>query len=272
VGDGVPGGGADLAERGVEACPGVIELAAGRRPERDGLDAVHAGVPEVGGGIDAGEQVLETGCLVGVRVVAGAMHGNGADRRDAPVEAGGYLDVHARVPGLAGEQARDGLPVPGRRDGAAGQGGPGAEDLAEIGHAGCQRLADGRAQEIPSPADGGLADAEERAGDVLGEVLAHQGDDHRHRPEQPDRRGPAARCRDVPDATRDAGGQLGQLPARQSRNSLVPQRLLRGKSGVSTTRDSMAGAVLISSATRRYALIHSHICGNVDNIYDRTSG
>jgi hypothetical protein len=36
-------------------------LAAGRGPERDVLDAVDAGVAEVGGGIEAGEQVFQPG-------------------------------------------------------------------------------------------------------------------------------------------------------------------------------------------------------------------
>ena len=48
-------------------------------------------------------------------------------------------------------------------------------------------LSDQRAQQVPSPAHGGLADTEDRTGEGLGDVLAHQTHHQRHRAEQTQR-------------------------------------------------------------------------------------
>jgi hypothetical protein len=58
AGDGAFGGGADAAEFGVERGLGLVEPVAGRGPVRDDGDAVHAGVAQVGGGREAGQQVF----------------------------------------------------------------------------------------------------------------------------------------------------------------------------------------------------------------------
>jgi len=57
-------------------------------------------------------------------------------------------------------------------------------------------------------------------------------------------------CRHLADESHDTRGQLAQLPARQPRNSLVPQRLLLLASRYVTARDSTARAVLISTVIR----------------------
>src|ERR1700730_4534889 len=57
-GDGACDGGADGAELVVESGLGLVEVPFGRGPERDDVDAVNADVAEIGGGGDAGQEVL----------------------------------------------------------------------------------------------------------------------------------------------------------------------------------------------------------------------
>ena len=100
-------GSPDGAEAGVEGDLGVVECPAGRGAVWDGRDALDSGIAEVGDGVVAGDQVFEAGGGVGVRVVAGAVDGDRADRGHVSAEGCGDLDVHAGVPGLAGVQVQD---------------------------------------------------------------------------------------------------------------------------------------------------------------------
>ena len=94
-----------------------MQVAAGRGPVWHEGDALHAGVAQVGGGREAGEEVFEAGGGEGMGVVPGAVYRVRADGRDAAAEGGGDLQVHAGVAGLAGEQVRECRPVPGGCDG-----------------------------------------------------------------------------------------------------------------------------------------------------------
>jgi len=59
----------------------------------------------------------------------------------------------------------------------------------------------------------GWADPEDGPGDLLGDVLAHQRDDHRHRPDQADPGRAAAWPGDVAGPLEDPCRQFVQLPA-----------------------------------------------------------
>jgi hypothetical protein len=200
VRDGSLDGGSDGAEVLVEPDPdpGLVQPAAGRGAERDDGNPVDAGVAEVGGGVHAGDQVLQARSGEGVRVVAGAGHGRRADRGEVAGHGGGDLDGHPRVPCLAGEQARDRRPVPDRADGAVHQQCSLPGELARAGHQLGEHLPDQRPQQVPAPGHGGLADPEDGPGDLLGDVLAHQRNHHRHRAQQADRGRAAAAAHHVP--------------------------------------------------------------------------
>ena len=98
---------------------------------------------------------------------------------------------------------------------------------AGCGHAILEHLPDQRPEQVPAPGDGGLADAEDGPGDLLCDVLAHQRDHHRHRPEQADGGRSAAGPHHVPGPPQYPQRQLVQLLIAQSGENLVPQRLLR---------------------------------------------
>src|SRR5258707_13863109 len=55
---------------------------------------------------------------------------------------------------------------------------PGPGDLARLRHQLGEHLADQRPEQVPAPADGGLADPEDGPGRLLGDVGAHQRDHH----------------------------------------------------------------------------------------------
>ena len=203
-----------------------VEVGAGESLVRDGVDPVDADVAQVGEGGVVGEDVRQAGCGVGVRVVAGAVHGDRADRDEGAVEGGGDLQVHAGVAGLGGEQVRYVGPVPGRAHRAVDQHRSPSDDLAGVGYDLGQDVADHGSQQVPAAADGGLADPEHRPGEVLGHVLAYQAHHQGHRAEQPQREGSTRGDELVTAQPVYPGHQIGELLIVQSCHSLVPQQLL----------------------------------------------
>src|ERR1700730_8109784 len=100
------------------------------------------------------------------------MDGGRPDRCDLAGEGRGDLDVHAREMHLAGEQVGYVFPVPGRGDRAVDQGGSTADDLTWVRDEARNGPLDDRPEQGPAAAHGGLADPEERARPLLGDVLA----------------------------------------------------------------------------------------------------
>src|SRR6185312_13378877 len=94
-------GGADLAQRGVELDLAGSEVDAGESLVRNGVDSRDADVAQIGHRGVVGEHLGQPGCGEGVRVVAGAMHRDRADRGKCAVEGGRDLQVHAGYPALA---------------------------------------------------------------------------------------------------------------------------------------------------------------------------
>jgi hypothetical protein len=161
-----------------------VEVATGRSLERDDLDALDAEVTQVRRGRHIGERSGEARGGEGVGVVAGSVHWDRAHSGQTSFQRGGDLDVHPRISGLGREQIGDVPPVPGGADRAVYQHGSRTNDLAWMGYELREYLGDQQAQQVPSPTHGGLADTEDRTGEGLGDVLAHQTHDQRHRAEQ----------------------------------------------------------------------------------------
>ncbi|HZA18609.1 MAG TPA: hypothetical protein VE645_17285, partial [Pseudonocardiaceae bacterium] len=82
--------------------------------------------------------------------------------------------------------------IPNRADRAVHQHGSRSQHLTRVGYELGEHLGDQRAQQVPSPVHGGLADTEDRTGELLGQVLAHQTHDQRHRAKQAQRIGAAS--------------------------------------------------------------------------------
>jgi hypothetical protein len=78
-------------------------------------------------------------------------------------------------------------PVPGGTDCAVDQHGSRAHHLGRVGHELSENLPDQRAQQVPAPAHRGLAHAEDRTSEGLGEVPAQHTHHQRHRAEQAQR-------------------------------------------------------------------------------------
>jgi len=135
-------GGTGLAERGVEPALAGVEVGAGESLVRDGVDPLDADVTQIGEGGMVGEDGRQAGCGVGVRVVAGAVHGDRADRDEGALEGGRDLQVHAGVAGLGGEQVRYVGPVPGRAYRAVDQHRSAPDHLTGVGYDLGEDLAD----------------------------------------------------------------------------------------------------------------------------------
>src|ERR687894_3123552 len=103
--------------------------------------------------------------------MTGPVNWDRADRDQSSAQRRSDLDVHPWIPGLGREQIGDVLPVPGGPDGALYQHRRLSHDLVKIGHELREHLGDHRTQHVPSPAYGGLADPEDRASELLGDVL-----------------------------------------------------------------------------------------------------
>ena len=101
VRDGMFDGGADLAQRRVELDLVGVEVDAGESLVRDGVDSLDADVAQIGQRGVVGEDLGQAGCGEGVRVVAGAVHRDRANRGEVAVEGGRDLQVHAGYPALA---------------------------------------------------------------------------------------------------------------------------------------------------------------------------
>jgi hypothetical protein len=69
--DGTLSCGTDLAESSVECRLQIVQLATSWLLERYDLDTLDAGVSEVGGGVNPGQNVFEPGCVIGVGAVDG---------------------------------------------------------------------------------------------------------------------------------------------------------------------------------------------------------
>jgi len=169
------------------------------------------------------------GCRVGVRVVAGTMHRVVEIATTSPSRSvgiwmftPGYPVLPENRSGIA-DQSQVGQTVPSRRAVALPMALRGSGTNSTVD------LADPRSQQVPTAADGRLADTEERPRHVLGHVLAHQGDHQRHRPEQAQHVGTPTRGQAI-DLGMQTCRELGQLSIGQSRNSLVPQRFPRASS------------------------------------------
>src|SRR3954452_7828529 len=72
----------------------------GKSLVRDGVDSLDTDVAQIGHRGVVGESLGQPGCFEGVRVVAGALHRDRADRGELAVEGGRDLQVHARISGL----------------------------------------------------------------------------------------------------------------------------------------------------------------------------
>src|SRR3954471_11766890 len=81
------------------------------------------------------------------------------------------------------------LPVPGGADGAVDQHGSLANDLVRAGYGRSEDLCNHRAQQVPSSADGGLADTEDCAGEGLGDVRTQYTHDQCTEPNKPSAKG-----------------------------------------------------------------------------------
>ena len=128
--DGTLDRGTDLAESSVECRLQIVQLAASWLLERDDLDTLDAGVSEVGGGVNPGQNVLEPGCVKGVGVVPRAVDGEWADRGDIAVERRRTWMFIPAISSFAENRSGMRSPVPGGRDGAVDQRRPVVEDVA----------------------------------------------------------------------------------------------------------------------------------------------
>jgi len=100
-----------------------------------------------------------------------------------------------------------------------------ADDLEWIGDDVGEGVADQRPQQVPATADGGLADAEHGAGEVLGNVLADQAHHEGHRPEQSQSERSTSGDELVTAQLVQPRHQIGELLIVQPCHSLVTQQL-----------------------------------------------
>ena len=197
-----------------------------------------------------GEHLGQPGRGEGVPVVAGAVHRDRTDRGKLAVEGGCDLQVHAGVSGLGGEQVRHVAPVPGRAHRAVDQHRSPSDDLAGVGYDLGQDVADHRSQQVPAAADGGLADAEHGAGEVLGHVLAHQAHHEGHRPEQSQRERWTCGDELVTAQLVQPRHQIGELLIVQPCHSLVPQQLFADPCSMLENTEQDGKSCCTSSVTR----------------------
>jgi hypothetical protein len=141
---------AGLAERGVVRALTDVEIGAGESLVRDDVDPLDADVAQVGEGGMVGEDGGQTGCGVGVCVVAGAVHGDRADGDECTLEGCADLQVHAGIADLRREQVRHVGPVPGRAYRAVDQHRSSSDNLARVGHDLGEDLARSRAAAGPN--------------------------------------------------------------------------------------------------------------------------
>ena len=198
-------------------------------------------------------------------VVPGAVDRDQTHGGQSSLQGGGDLEVHPGVSGLGRVQIGDVAPVPGGADGAIHQHGSSSHQLLWVGHELGEDLPDQRAQQIPAPAHGGLADAEDRSCEGLGDVRAHQTHHQRHRSEQAQRIGTAVGGEPFPTGGLHSHHQFDELLSAQSCHSLVPQRLLRIDFAVWSTTKQNDRSCCPSSMTRT---IH-RLCRNCDLTFSR---
>jgi len=173
-----------------------------------------------------------------------------ADRGKRAVEGGRDLQVHARISGLGREQVRHVTPVPGRAHRAVDQHGSPPDDIGGVRYHLGEGVADQRAQQVPAATDGGLADPEHGAGEVLGHVLAHQAHHQGHRPEQPQRQRWTGGDEHVTAPLVQPRHQIGELLIVQPCHSLVPQQLFADPCSMSGNTEHDGKSCCTSSATR----------------------
>ena len=111
-------------------------------------------------------------------------------------------------------------------------------------------VADQRPQQVPAAADGGLADAEHGAGEVLGHVLAHQAHHEGHRPEQSQRERWTGGDELVTAQLVQPRHQIGELLIVQPCHSLVPQQLFADPCSMPENTEQDGKSCCTSSATR----------------------
>ena len=152
----LPADQADLAQLRVEFSLPLAEVVAARAFEGHDVNALDTDVAEVSGLVaDMLQECFQAGCVIRVGVVPRAVHRDRSDSGDLAIETCCDLDVHSRVPGLAGEQVRDGVPVPGRAHGAVGQRGSlASQDRDRVRDEPGEHFAGDRAEQVPAPADG----------------------------------------------------------------------------------------------------------------------
>src|SRR5260370_319283 len=113
-----------------------------------------------------------------------AMDSKWPDRGDIAVKCRCDLDIHAGHVLFPGEQVRDVLPVPGRRDRAVYQRGPGADDFVRGWDEPRDRLSDDGPEQVPSAARRPLAPAQSGPRHRPDWITARQVHPHRDRSEQ----------------------------------------------------------------------------------------
>nr|WP_245993092.1 hypothetical protein [Xylanimonas allomyrinae] len=153
------------------------------------------GVLDVGGvgedgdglvGAGGGDLVGPADFLRGAGVVPGAVHGK-RDVARAPVVEGGDPDAEGLlvVLGIEVRRARSGSVARGDW-GAVDKDGAALECLGQVTVVRCGDLPQDRQQVAPDPRDGGLPNAEQVAGQLLGQVVAHLHQNHRHGGPEPE--------------------------------------------------------------------------------------
>ena len=144
-----------------------------------------------------------------------------------------------------------------------------AGDVGRVGDQGGEFGTDEGAKEVPAAADRGLGDAEDRAGQFLGEVVAVQGHDQGGRSVQAQCGWSASGADQGPEPEVDAGGDVGELFVGQSGYTLQVQRLFRFVWLVFSTPDFSGGAVAVwserenASGSSRFGFFDgwSDLCG-----------
>jgi len=116
-------------------------------------------------------------------------------------------------------------PVPGRAHRAVDQHGSPPDDIGGVRYHLGEGVADQRAQQVPAATDSGLADPQDGAGELLGDVLAHQAHHQGHRPEQPQRGRSTRGDEHVTAQPVQPRHQISELPVVQPCHSLVLQQL-----------------------------------------------